>query len=442
MGSDPNAVGGFDGHHPSSSSLGLPPQAVFHAATSAVHELGVDALSSDGEGNTPTFHFDAGEGASSSETNTVSESEAETEMVNGSEQDRLELGGAIVEEQSAFLLWAAKEKGWIDLFFKHGLTFSVMDDILRLINSPYKAWKTITANVCHHDTHDESYLYECVTEYAVCPGHMCFVYEEDQICSECGSPRPEVGSAGSQKLSYIPLLPRIEAMVAQAEHCKQLYKYRESVHPRPQGQIRDFYDTEAYRRLCRIHGGEENVKNDIFISVSTDGFQAFKRKAYEVWPLIGIIFNLLPNLRFVVKNVLPLAFVPGPHEPTNLQSFLKPLIRELEDLNRNGGLPLEFHDGTARRVRVHLLWFTGDLPAVKKCSGVKGHNGKRPCRFCLIEGMWSMVHRHNYYPSRCSCEGGGMEERFSPSHLPLRTVEHTLQTLDDIECSSGQQRSS
>ena len=302
-----------------------------------------------------------------------------------------------------------------------------MEDILRLPKSPYKTWKTITANVSY-----ESYLDGCVTDFSVCPGHMCFVDDEDTKCSECDRARPETDSTDAQKMSYMPLLPRIELMVSEKEHCQKLFEYRHSIHPRPDGHIRDFYDTASYHRLCDLHGGEENLKDDIFIAVSTDGFQAFKRKSYDVWPIIGTICNLPPNMRFAVKNVLPFAFVPGPTEPTNLQSFLKPLVRELQEINKDGGVKLQFYDGSTRKVRVHLLLFTGDLPAVKKCSGLKGHNGKCPCRFCLIVGVWSPHHRHYYYPSRIASEGGGMDELFDPNSLEVRTVGQTWQTLSDI----------
>ena len=218
------------------------------------------------------------------------------------------------------------------LFFKHGLTVNAMNDMLIFLGSPYKSWKTIVANVIY-----ESYLDEYVMDYAVCPEHMCFVDQSDTHCSECGREKSDIGAKGTQKLSYILLLPRLEAMMASKEHFEQLYKYLEYVHPRPTGQIRDFYVSNAYKRICDLYGGEENVKNDVFIAVSTDVFQAFKCKSYDVWPIVATICILPPQLRFSIKNVLPLGFVLGPSEPKNQQSFLKPLVREIQEINREGG---------------------------------------------------------------------------------------------------------
>lgn len=48
------------------------------------------------------------------------------------------------------------------------------------------------------------------------------------------------------------------------------------------------------------------------------------------------------------------------------------------------GVTMNFPDGSERRVRVHLIGITEDQPAVCELSGLVGHNGRTPCRDCLI----------------------------------------------------------
>ncbi|KAK9348146.1 hypothetical protein V1522DRAFT_346743 [Lipomyces starkeyi] len=48
-------------------------------------------------------------------------------------------------------------------------------------------------------------------------------------------------------------------------------------------------------------------------------------------------------------------------------------------------------------VKVHLCLITGDQPAMAKLMCLKGHNARRPCRFCFIEGVVAS-NRQNYYP--------------------------------------------
>ena len=114
----------------------------------------------------------------------------------------------------------------------------------------------------------------------------------------------------------------------------------------------------------------------------------------------------------------------------------------MEETNRDGGFEFLFHVGVRRRVRVHVVWFGGDLPAVKKASGVKGHNGKRPCRYCFIQGEWCPVRRHMYYPSTLQeANGLRLERRSNANALPRRSVQGNRAAITQIEGLRGQRRS-
>ena len=200
----------------------------------------------------------------------------------------------------------------------------------------------------------------------------------------------------------------------------------------------DFFDTKVYQRICDLYGGEDSVQDDIFLEFSTHGFQAFKNKSYDSWPLAAIVWNLAPHLRFSFNNVLPFAFVSRPSEPSDLQSFMEPLLKEIENLNANGGCMFQIYHGVLRKVRVAILWVTGDLPAVKTLFGVKGPNGKLPCRFCKIEGIWCPAHRHNCYTITVR-DGGNVSERYDVAFLPLCTIEESTVTIEKTSSSFGQQ---
>ena len=111
---------------------------------------------------------------------------------------------------------------------------------------------------------------------------------------------------------------------------------------------------------------------------------------------------------------------------------------------------MKFFDGIDRLFRVHILFFTGDEPAVAKMAGLKGHNSKFPCRHCDIQGVWTSLHSHMYFPSRCKVlketERTGNSLRISlgdesetktlydPSTPPMRNqdqIEISLASLDD-----------
>lgn len=134
------------------------------------------------------------------------------------------------------------------------------------------------------------------------------------------------------------------------------------------------------------------------------------------------IIDLPDDYRYLITNVFPLALSPGPTQPANLQSLLKPLINEINTINNLGKESVVCHDQIARNVRIHIVQFTGDLPAIRKVGGLAGHNCIITCRFCTIRGTFCR-HRstgqggHYYYTFR---RREGSTIKSNPTQFPLR----------------------
>ena len=74
--------------------------------------------------------------------------------------------------------------------------------------------------------------------------------------------------------------------------------------------------------------------------------------------------------------------IPGPHEPKgNINSYLKPLVKELKELWT--GVVMPTASGTQVLVRAALMCVSCDTPASRKVSGFVGHNAFRACSRCL-----------------------------------------------------------
>ena len=392
--------------------------------------------------------------APNSDSRDINENEIGAEAVNPSGEHSLtddfdsELDEASIEGTS-FHEWAEKNKKWIDLYLRHGLEHAVMDDILETACLGYKSWKTAISHL-KKDTGLQSAL-----EYnSVCPGHMCYVHdslEDDEtdrmVCSECGNDEPVPESANTLRMGYIPLLPRLRAMVRDPSNCDSLFSYSKDWTSNV-GWKTDVFDGDLFKRIREDLNIIDDNSYDVYIGVSTDGFEVFQKGSCDVWPIIGIIYNLSPDKRFRMQNILPFSFVPGPKEPKNLQSFLLPLILELERINEGGGTKMRFPDGSVNKVRVHLLWFTGDLPAVAKVGGLVGHNGKSPCRFCLQIGYYLVSSNRYYFPSQVMADNGNDQQTFNENVITLchltdsmsRTEDHTLQVLEKLESLRGGSR--
>ena len=334
-----------------------------------------------------------------------------------------------------FTQWLKENVGWVELFYKHGLTHTTMDDILALLNSPCRSWKTVMSNITESSP-------VRVRDYVVCPGHMCYAtlhgMPEVKTCSVRGKQKPSPNTnRADETVPYIPLIPRFKAMISDPIISEQLFEYREDLTSSEGNVYRDFYDSEVFRSLCDQHGGAENMKHDLFIAASTDGFQAFKSKSCDVWPLIAVLFNLPPDVRFLAKNVLPLMFIPNEVQPKNLQSFLLPFINESMASAVKGGVEAALPDGSIIRFRIHLIWFSADLAALVKLAGVTGHTGRFPCRFCMIEGRYSSDHQHYYYPAllKLTNEAETPTRLYDPKHLKARTPEHTKKVFERLNAA-------
>lgn len=90
---------------------------------------------------------------------------------------------------------------------------------------------------------------------------------------------------------YLPLLSRIKSWVADEEAWNHLFSYHGqtigSVQSAPGGDVHrlqsyeNYFDRAFYRRIVNQRGGYEAVKHDIFISLSTDGFQTSHNNSYD-----------------------------------------------------------------------------------------------------------------------------------------------------------------
>lgn len=245
-----------------------------------------------------------------------------------------------IQSSDDFFRWAHINREWIKIYIKFGTKQSVMNAILRADRNRFLSWKSVINNFISYS--GLGYLTE---RFFICPGHMAYTNWNDlsdspnhlsqHLCEVCLSPSPLGSYFGENSFTYIPIRPRLQSMVLNEQTCKELFSYNIIGNA---GIINDFFDGRSFDRIKNQYGGYESIKNDIFLAVSTDGFQPFYNSNEQVWPFLALILNLSPTYRYKVANILPLAFAPGP-SPTNLQSFLAPLMHEIRDEFGDEGSP-------------------------------------------------------------------------------------------------------
>jgi Transposase family tnp2 len=157
---------------------------------------------------------------------------------------------------------------------------------------------------------------------------------------------------------------------------------------------------------------------DIALLFSTDGLTLFKVGTDSVWPLLLVNLNLEPQKRFKQHNLLLCGIIPGPNNPKDIHSFLRPIVDELKELAAGIDNVYDAFTQSHFTLRAHLVLVTADLPAMAKMMGISGHNSYHYCRFCTINGIHD---GHIYCPLRTP-DGYPEEIAFNhdPTSLPLR----------------------
>ncbi|QRV82351.1 Transposase family Tnp2 protein [Ceratobasidium sp. AG-Ba] len=273
-------------------------------------------------------------------------------------------------------------------------------------------------------------------------------YEDRTNCPRCAEARYKFKKrrgksdqrCARRTFLYIPLIPRLVNMYRDPSTARIL-GYRAEREPGPD-TISDIFDGTHYNKLC---GRRVSVRGqpldhnffssptDIALGLSTDGFGPFHKDRQTCWPLLVFNYNLPPAIRHRLENLLCLGVVPGPCSPKEIDTFLAPLIDELEELAR--GVPA--FDGQHMRpfcLRAYLLTCFGDMPAVAKLMCMKGVNGKHPCRACKIVGIRGVNTTTHYTPlSRPYAAHDEGPRSYDPLNLPRRTHAEFLRDALHVE---------
>jgi hypothetical protein len=73
-------------------------------------------------------------------------------------------------------------------------------------------------------------------------------------------------------------------------------------------------------------------EQDIALSGTCDGYQIFEQRSDDCWVILFINNNLHPYIHVKKENLLVTMIIPDSRLPKNFNSFLYPLIKELQEL--------------------------------------------------------------------------------------------------------------
>ena len=73
-------------------------------------------------------------------------------------------------------------------------------------------------------------------------------------------------------------------------------------------------------------------ERDIALSGTCDEYQIFEQRTDDCWIILLINNNLPPYVHVKKENLLITMIIPGPYSPKDFNSFLYPLVKELQEL--------------------------------------------------------------------------------------------------------------
>ena len=175
--------------------------------------------------------------------------------------------------------------------------------------------------------------------------------------------------------SYRGIQKTLQDLILRDEYLDLLYS---EVTERTDSIFSDIYDGLIYKEF-KFHDGSRYFSNkrNIGLILNFDFFNPFKNSKYSLGVLYAVVINLPRKVRFLWKNILILAIIPGPEEPKKtINSFMKPLVKELLHC-WHGGIKLVETDGLKALYHVALVCVSCDLPALRKIGGFLSHNARK-----------------------------------------------------------------
>ncbi|GES97902.1 transposase domain-containing protein [Rhizophagus clarus] len=253
----------------------------------------------------------------------------------------------------------------------YNFTESAFDDIMKVFAtkniSLYKVKKYLKET-----TGLISVFYDMCENSCICYAGR---YKSYQSCPICESTRLDARGKAKKIMPYLSIIDRLMIQYKDKTRAKELlYRHEYNIN-KNDDNLDDIFDGKIYKELTK----KDNLfkdKRDVAFTASCDGVKK--------------------------KNLLVPFLIPGPNQPKDFNTFLRPFIDEMKELEKG----ITCYDACTKckfLLHAHLITWTGDIPALTKIMNITSHNSYHGCRICNIEGVYSQKHKHIYFPPKQNC---------------------------------------
>src|SRR5215204_632562 len=155
-------------------------------------------------------------------------------------------------------------------------------------------------------------------------------YESYRICPICNSTRLDTRGKAKKVMPYLSVKDRLKLQFNDANRAKELYYRHQYLINKNDDDLDDIFDGKIYKELVNENLFDD--ERDVAFTASCDGYQIFKQKTDDCWLFLLINNNLHPSLRVKKENLLIPFLIPGPNQPKDFNTFLRPFIDEMKEL--------------------------------------------------------------------------------------------------------------
>ena len=189
-----------------------------------------------------------------------------------------------------------------------------------------------------------------------------------------------------------------------------------------ENQLSDVYDGDIWREfLSEKHNYYLKFKRNYGVMLNFDFFQPYKHTTESYGVFYLTLMNLPRAERFKQENVILVSIIPPfEHEPSMLNSFLRPLVDELKEFWLSG-VRLNTAESPHYKplFKLALMCVACDIPAARKCCGFKGHSANYGCSRCM-----------KLFPGGVGCKDFS---GFDRSLWPPRTYDEHMKAIGEIK---------
>lgn len=122
-------------------------------------------------------------------------------------------------------------------------------------------------------------------------------------------------------------------------------------------------------------------KRSYGLMLNFDFFQPYKHTTDSYGVFYLTLMNLPRDVRFKEENILLVGIIPAfEHEPPSLNTFMEPLVRELQEF-WDPGVKLFTAESPRFKIlfKLALMCVACDIPAARKVCGFMGHSANKGC---------------------------------------------------------------